>query len=108
MNDNYSLANAAWQKGKIRNGVFFFFSLLIFFFLSFTQSFAQTHLQDVIQLKDGTVYRGMIKEQNTEGVKIEIAGGSVIAIQRSNIDSVFGDSPVQFKDSKYRRKQFGY
>jgi hypothetical protein len=50
---------------------------------------AQSGVQDIIYLKDGSMFRGIIKEQYPDSlVKIEIAGGNVIAIGAAELDYI--------------------
>ena len=50
---------------------------------------AQTTFQDVVHLKNGTVYRGKIMEQHADStLKIEIAGGSVIAVSPAELSAI--------------------
>ena len=57
--------------------------------LSVVAAMAQTSTQDVIYLKNGSMYRGSIIEQvPNQSYKIEISGGSVIAVQVSEIERI--------------------
>ena len=55
---------------------------------------AQQYLEDVIYLKDGSVYRGVIIEQvPNESMKIQIMGGSVIAVLVGNVSRMTKEVP---------------
>lgn len=50
---------------------------------------AQENLEDVVYLKNGTIYRGIIIEQvPNESIKIEIAGGSVFHVAMADIQKI--------------------
>lgn len=77
---------------------------------------AQSGVQDIIYLKDGSMFRGIIKEQYPDSlVKIEIAGGNVIAIDAAELDYIDYkvkntarlSAPVQ-KEAAPVRKDHGY
>ena len=65
-----------------------FIALILFILLSLAAS-AQADREDVIYLKNGSIYRGTIIEQ-IPGVsyKIEIAGGSVIVIKAEDVEKI--------------------
>jgi hypothetical protein len=69
---------------------------------------AQSHLQDVVYTKDGNIYRGLIKTDNSNDVKIEIAGGSVFVLSKLNIDSVRKEDKPVFDGYSFQQKKFGY
>lgn len=51
-----------------------------------TALMAQANMEDVVYLKNGTVYRGMVIEQVLgESLKVKIAGGSIIALQVADV-----------------------
>ncbi len=64
--------------------------LLAGLFLFFvTATFAQQNMEDVLYLKNGTVYRGMIIEQIPNvSYKIQIAGGSIVAVTLSDVEKI--------------------
>lgn len=65
---------------QFRNIVTAFFTLFIF------QSFAQGNLEEVIYMKDGSIYRGTIIETIPgQSYKIQIAGGSVFTLRQDNV-----------------------
>jgi len=54
--------------------------------LSTNSGFAQQQLEDVIYLKDGSIYRGVIIEEVPgQNRKIRIMGGSVVSVQEEMI-----------------------
>ena len=67
----------------------YFYTFILYCGFLFASS---TENIDVIKQYDGTIYKGIIIEQNIkdgEGwVKIEIAGGSVIHITKDKIESI--------------------
>lgn len=69
---------------------------------------AQTNLQDVIYMKDGSIYRGVIREQGLNIVKIQITGGSVFVLTRPDIDTILLQAKVSFNGATFRQKSFGY
>ena len=79
----------------------------IFLFPS-SYSSGQSHLQDVVYLKDGSIYRGIIKQESMTQVKIAIAGGSLIVLAKQNIDSVRTENLPVFDGFSFRQKKFGY
>lgn len=51
-----------------------------------TTMMAQANMEDVVYLKNGTVYKGMVVEQVLgESLKVKIAGGSVIALAVADV-----------------------
>lgn len=51
--------------------------------------FAQSNMEDVIYLKNGSIYRGLIIEQvPNASYKIEIAGGSIIAVSLAEVEKI--------------------
>ena len=81
-------------------------------------SFAQGNMEDVVYMKDGSIYRGQIQEIiPNQAVKIELLGGSVIALQMNDVTKITKEAKVQqnvgfersntaYKDTA--RKQFKY
>ena len=66
---------------KIILGVVFIFSIQL--------SSAQNNTQDVVYLKDGSIYRGAINSTAKDGtIKLLTYGNNVVVIQPSRIDSV--------------------
>src|SRR4026208_1492454 len=57
---------------------------------------AQTNLQDVVYMKDGSIFRGVIKEESQEMVKIQISGGSVFVLTKPEIDTILQQTKVSF------------
>lgn len=82
-----------------------FFTWFIPALVGFHASLAQSSWQDVIYLKDGSVFRGTIREQYPDSlVKVQITGGNIIAVTAKDllrIDySVKSDVPVKIKEPK--------
>ena len=71
-------------------------------------SMAQTPVEDVVYLHDGSILRGTIKAQSSNELKIEIAGGSLFALQTSNIDSVVFDVKTSPTEYSYNHPTKGY
>lgn len=71
-------------------------------------AFSQSHLQDVVYMKDGSTYRGIIRQQNSNDLKIEIAGGSLIVLSKQNIDSIKNENLPVSDGFTFRQKEFGY
>ncbi len=59
-------------------------------------------------MKDGSIYRGVIKEQTDSRVKIQITGGSVFVLTRPDIDTLVQETKVAFNGTTFRQKAFGY
>ncbi len=56
--------------------------------------FAQQQLEDVVYLKDGSIYRGVIIEQvPNESLKIQVMGGSVMAVTMDNVAKMTKEAP---------------
>jgi hypothetical protein len=66
----------------------------LIFFIS-ASAFAQSNMEDVLYLKNGNVYRGMIIEQ-VPGVsyKIQIAGGSIFTVTLAEIEKITKEQAV--------------
>lgn len=63
--------------------------LFSFLFLFGYTSFAQNNMEDVIYLKNGSIYRGLVVEQvPNASYKIEIAGGSIIAVPLADVEKI--------------------
>lgn len=57
-------------------------------------SYAQNQTEDVVYLKNGSIYRGAIIEQiPNESLKVQIMGGSIIAVQMVNVDKITKEAP---------------
>lgn len=64
-----------------------------FFFLLTAGIVQAQQMEDVIYLKDGSIYRGMIIEQvPNQSLKIQIMGGSVIAISINDVSKMTKES----------------
>jgi hypothetical protein len=67
---------------------FFLFSFIIQI-IAGSVSFAQPSLQDVIHLKDGSIFRGTIIEQYPDSlVKVEITGGNLIVVTSAQLNYI--------------------
>ncbi len=69
------------------------FLLILPIFLSLIclsdQAYTQSHLEDVVYLEDGSVYRGtLLGDYPDSTIAIQILGGSIIVIQKSKIISI--------------------
>jgi hypothetical protein len=74
-------------------------------------AFAQNNMEDVIYLKNGSIYRGLIIEQiPNESFKIKIAGGSVMAVSVSEIQKITKEeTPKSNNDSEsFRDREYGW
>jgi hypothetical protein len=71
-------------------------------------SSAQSHLQDVVYMNDGSIYKGVIKQESLTVVKIAIAGGSEFVLSKQNIDSIRKENHPVFDGFSFQQKKFGY
>lgn len=69
---------------------------------------AQTVLQDVVQLRDRSIYRGNITERSNESIRLVIAGGNMMVIPLSTVDSAYTDTPQRYKDYAFVPSESGY
>ncbi len=61
---------------------------------------AQSNMEDVVYLKNGSSYRGLIVEQILgESIKIQIAGGSVIAFPVADVYKITKEPAMVEKKS---------
>ncbi len=69
--------------------------IAVFFFFT-ASAFAQNNMEDVMYLKNGNVYRGMIIEQ-VPGVsyKIQIAGGSIFTVTVAEVEKITKEQKAQ-------------
>jgi hypothetical protein len=86
----------------------------------FSSLSAQPNMQDVVYLKNGSIIKGKIvspenmatERVSAEGVKVQIAGGSVFVFPHDEIDSIKKESSLkeQIKHIKkdYFRREHGY
>lgn len=59
-------------------------------------SFAQGNVEDVVYMKDGSIYRGQIQEiVPNQALKIELLGGSIIALQMNDVTKITKEPKVQ-------------
>jgi hypothetical protein len=76
---------------------FFFFIISL---LYVWQAPAQDDREDVVYLKNGSIYRGVLIEQRPGiSYKIEIAGGSVISVQAADVDKITKENKVHMADT---------
>lgn len=69
-------------------------TLFLFIMLAAISTSAQQQLEDVIYLKDGSIYRGVIIEEVPgQNRKIQIMGGSVVSVQEGDIEKVAKEEP---------------
>jgi hypothetical protein len=83
------------------------------FLLLSAVAFAQTPMEDVVYLKNGSVIRGIITEQKIgESLKIKLLGGSIFVFQQNEIDSVKKEAVIATaapnSKKEYFRKDKGY
>lgn len=94
------------------------FTLIAAIFFSIT-TFAQSNMEDVVYLKDGSIYRGQIQELvPNQSLKIELLGGSVIVLQMNDVTKITKEAKVPqnvgFERGSYgtykdtTRRQFKY
>ncbi len=85
---------------------------LLITMLVFSFAFAQTTVEDVVYLNNGSVIRGSISEQKNETVKIELLGGSIFVFQQNEIDSIKKENVLKRNikaiSKNYFRKDRGY
>lgn len=68
-------------------------SLFLFVLFSITV-YGQQLTEDVVYLKDGSQYRGVIVEQvPNQSLKVQITGGSIIALKMSEVDKITKEAP---------------
>ncbi len=73
--------------------------LVVFAFVS-KYTFAQNNMEDVVYLKNGGIYRGIILEQIPEkGIKIQTHDRSVIAVSFDEIEKILKEIEVTTKDN---------
>jgi len=94
---------------KMRNGVQGkrCFSLLAFLFLT-SLVFAQTNLQDVVYLKNGSIIRGTIIEQiPNQSIRLQTADGNVFGFQMEDIERLTREPRVGNNPTVERGKSPG-
>ena len=79
--------------------------ILVFFILSF-KIFAQKNNDDVLYLKNGSVYRGKIVEKKEQIVKLETYDKNIFAIQFADIQQI--KQEVSLRKSSIQYKEKGY
>ncbi len=79
--------------------------LTVFFFLT-AVAFAQTNLEDVMYLKNGSIYRGTIIEQVPgESYKIQIAGGSIISLTVAEVQKITKETAYNTRPQYHDREK---
>jgi hypothetical protein len=81
---------------------------LIFMLLISQVLSAQTTLQDVVKLNDGSIYRGLITERSADALKLETEGGNLFVIPCTEIDSTYVARPKNIKTCQFHQKSSGY
>ncbi len=78
-------------------------------FFTATGAFAQNNMEDVMYLKNGNVYRGMIIEQ-VPGVsyKIQIAGGSVFTVTVPEVEKITKEQSLNQRPAPNNNQYDGY
>jgi len=77
-------------------------SVVLFVLISVTVN-AQNQTEDVVYLKDGSIYRGVIVEQVPNvSLKVQIMGGSIVAVQMEQVSKITKEEP--FSSSEYTLK----
>ncbi|MCW5906566.1 MAG: hypothetical protein KIS94_01820 [Chitinophagales bacterium] len=89
------------------------YSAIYVLLLTASMAFAQSEIEDVVYLKNGSVIRGKITEQKFgESLKIELLGGSVFVFRESEIDSIKKENIRKAKLNRlktdYYRKDRGF
>lgn len=70
--------------------------ILLFALLLPLSLLAQQQLEDVVYLKDGSIFRGVIIEQiPNESLKIQIIGGSVISVKITDVTKMTKEPPFR-------------
>jgi hypothetical protein len=77
--------------------------------LSVFRLFAQNGLEDVVYLKNGNIYRGLIIEQVPNiSIKIQIAGGNVFAVNLSDIAKITKEQKTGYSSTYQEDSHWGY
>ncbi len=71
-----------------------------------TKIYSQSDIQDVVYLKNGSIIRGKITEQNAEKLKIELAGGSLFVFSNSEVDSLKKENILKEKLRNIKKDYF--
>ncbi|ADB41284.1 hypothetical protein [Spirosoma linguale] len=80
----------------------------LFFFLCF-QALAQSNLQDVIYLKNGSVIRGLVIEQVPNiSIKLRTSDGSVFVYKITEVEKITKEEKISTRSNNYEFKKSGY
>jgi len=86
--------------------ILFFFTALIF---NSNQAIAQSNLEDVVYLENGSVYRGtLLGDYPDSTIAIQILGGSIIVLPKSSIISIKKESEFDPFQTIYSPRDTGY
>ncbi|MFN8287246.1 MAG: hypothetical protein U0V74_10855 [Chitinophagales bacterium] len=81
-------------------------------FLLTTKIYAQSDVQEVVYLKNGSIIKGKITEQSADKLKIELSGGSLFVFTTAEIDSLKKENVLKEKikaiKKDYFRRNRGY
>jgi hypothetical protein len=80
-----------WQRCTKKNESMkkYVYHLVLVFFPFYNTSMAQSSSSDAVYLKNGSIYWGTLVEQHKDSlVKIQIAGGSIIAVPHKELDHI--------------------
>ncbi|MEM6261371.1 MAG: hypothetical protein AAGI38_02605 [Bacteroidota bacterium] len=93
---------------KKRTSSYFFYAWLMCMLFSLQTVMAQTQMDDVVYLKNGSIIRGTIVEQVIgEYVKIELMGGSIFVFKETEVDKITREAsarPVpQLEETQYAK-----
>lgn len=84
------------------------FTFIAAIFLTIS-SFAQGNMEDVVYLKDGSIYRGQIQELiPNQSLKIELLGGSIIVLQMNDVTKITKEAKTQSTYMASDRKYEAY
>ncbi len=88
-----------------------FFLMALFVLFSGSVLFAQSQLQDVVYLKNGSVIKGQIIELvPAKSVQLEIADGSIVSYEMEQVDRIVRDKSAvinQSKENESYKSNFG-
>ena len=98
------------KKIQMKNHITLYsFIFILCFLFSFHSVSAQTNTQDVIFLKDGSIYRGQISGTTTDGsIKLLTSDNNLIVFNKAQIDSMKQEKAKGVTLSKFTPKSKGY
>lgn len=104
--------NAAFtsKKFQMKNKITLYtFTFILCFIFSVQQSSAQTNKQDIIYLKDGSIYRGEISGTTADGsIKLLTLGNNLVVLNKLQIDSMKQETVKEKNFSAMNIKSKGY